>query len=86
MLKLFFVGAPWCVQCPQAKANFERAIHKFQGIEWEYIDIETNPDLGYMLGLLSVPMVVALRDRTEVDRMGTGTTLQYRRFIEGLIN
>ena len=86
MLKLFFVGASWCAQCPQAKANFERAIRKFQGIEWEYIDIETNPDLGYMLGFLAAPTVVALRDRTEVGRMGTGTTLQYRKFIEGLIN
>lgn len=86
MLKLFFVGAPWCSQCPQAKVNFERAINKFQGIEWEYIDIETNPDLGYMIGVMSVPAVVALRDRTVVARMGTGTTLQYRAFIEGLIN
>lgn len=86
MLKLFFVGAPWCSQCPQAKVNFERAIRKFQGIEWEYIDIETNPDLGYMLDVMSVPAVVALRDHTMVARMGTGTTLQYRKFIEGLIN
>lgn len=86
MLKLFFVGAPWCAQCPQAKANFEKAIRKFQGIEWEYIDIEANPDLGYMLDVMSLPAVVALRDRTVVARMGTGTTLQYRKFIEGLIN
>lgn len=86
MLKLFFVGAPWCAQCPQSKANFERAINKFQGIEWEYIDIEANPDLGYMLDVMSVPTVVALRDRTEVARMGTGTTLQYKKMVEGLIN
>lgn len=86
MLKLFFVGAPWCSQCPQAKVNFERAVNKFQGIEWEYIDIETNPDLGYMLDVRAVPSVVALRDRTEVARMGTGTTLQYKNMIEGLIN
>nr|DAU08940.1 MAG TPA: TRX family protein [Caudoviricetes sp.] len=86
MLKLFFVGAPWCSQCPQAKVNFERAINKFQGIEWEYIDTETSPDLRYMLDVVSVPAVVALRDRTVVARMGTGTTLQYRKFIEGLIN
>ena len=86
MLKLFFVGAPWCAQCPQSKANFERAINKFQGIEWEYIDIEANPDLGYMLDVMFVPTVVALRDRTEVARMGTGTTLQYKKMVEGLIN
>ena len=86
MLKLFFVGAQWCAQCPQSKANFERAVHKFQGIEWEYIDIETNPDLGYILDAMSVPAVVALRDHTVVASMGTGTTLQYRKFIEGLIN
>lgn len=86
MLKLFFVGAPWCPQCPQSKTNFERAINKFQGITWEYVDIEANPDLGCMLDVMSVPAVVALRDRTIVARMGTGTTLQYRKFIEGLIN
>lgn len=86
MLKLFFLGAPWCSQCPQAKANFERAITKFQGIGWDYIDIEANPDLARSLDIMSVPTVIALRDGVEVARMGTGTTLQYKRMIEGAIN
>lgn len=86
MLKLFFLGAPWCSQCPQAKANFERAITKFQGIGWDYIDIEANPDLARSLDIMSVPTVIALRDGEEVARMGTGTTLQYKRMIEGTIN
>lgn len=86
MLKLFFLGAPWCSQCPQAKANFERAIHKFQGIGWDYVDIESNPDFGRKFDIMSVPTVIALRDGIEVARMGTGTTLQYKRMIEGAIN
>lgn len=86
MLKLFFLGAPWCSQCPQAKANFERAITKFQGIGWDYIDIEANPDLARSLDIMSVPTVIALRDGEEVARMGTGTTLQYKKMIEGAIN
>ena len=86
MLKLFFLGAPWCSQCPQAKANFERAINKFQGIGWDYIDIEANPDLARSLDIMSVPTVIALRDGEEVARMGTGTTLQYKKMIEGAIN
>lgn len=86
MLKLFFIGAPWCSQCPQAKANFERAITKFQGIGWDYIDIEANPDLSRSLDIMSVPTVIALRDGEEVARMGTGTTLQYKKMIEGTIN
>lgn len=86
MLKLFFLGAPWCSQCPQAKANFERAITKFQGIGWDYIDIEANPDLARSLDIMSVPTVIALRDGEEVARMGTGTTLQYKTLIEGAIN
>lgn len=86
MLKLFFLGAQWCSQCPQAKANFERAIHKFQGIVWDYVDIESNPDFGRKFDIMSVPTVIALRDGVEVARMGTGTTLQYKRLIEGAIN
>lgn len=86
MLKLFFLGAPWCSQCPQAKANFERAITKFQGIGWDYIDIEANPDIARSLDIMSVPTVIALRDGEEVARMGTGTTLQYKKMIEGTIN
>lgn len=86
MLKLFFLGAPWCSQCPQAKVNFERAITKFQGIGWDYIDIEANPDLARSLDIMSVPTVIALRDGEEVARMGTGTTLQYKKMIEGAIN
>lgn len=86
MLKLLFLGASWCSQCPQAKANFERAMAKFQGIKWEYVDVETNPDIGYKFEIMSVPTVIALRDGVEVARMGTGTTLQYKRMIEGAIN
>lgn len=86
MLKLFFLGAPWCSQCPQAKANFERAIHKFQGIGWDYVDVESNPDFGRKFNIMSVPTVIALRDGVEVARMGTGTTLQYKKMIEGAIN
>lgn len=86
MLKLFFLGAHWCSQCPQAKANFERAITKFQGIGWDYIDIEANPDLARSFDIMSVPTVIALRDGEEVARMGTGTTLQYKKMIEGAIN
>lgn len=86
MLEFMFIGAPWCSQCPQAKVNFERAFNKFQGIRWEYVDIETNPDLGYKFEIMSVPTVIALREGVEVARMGTGTTLQYKKMIEGAIN
>lgn len=86
MLEFMFIGALWCSQCPQAKVNFERAINKFQGIKREYVDIETNPDLGYKFEIMSVPTVIALREGVEVARMGTGTTLQYKKMIEGAIN
>lgn len=86
MLEFMFMGAPWCSQCPQAKVNFERAVNKFQGIRWEYVNIETNPDLGYKFNIMSVPTVIALREGVEVARMGTGTTLQYKKMIEGAIN
>lgn len=86
MLEFMFIGAPWCSQCPQAKVNFERAIHKFQGIRWDYIDIEANPDLARSLDIMSVPTVIALRDGEEVARVGTGTTLKYKKMIEGAIN
>lgn len=86
MLEFMFIGASWCAQCPKAKVNFERAIRKFPGIGWNYIDIEINQELGHKLEIMSVPTVIALRDGTEVARMGTGTTLQYRKMIEGAIN
>lgn len=86
MLEFMFIGAPWCPQCPQAKVNFERAMTKFQGIKWEYVDVETNPDIGYKFEIMSVPTVIALRDGVEVARAGTGTALQYRKMIEGATN
>ena len=86
MLKLFFLGAPWCSQCPQSKANFERAMQKFPYLGWEYVDIESNPDLGRKFDIMSVPTVIALHEGVEVARMGTGTTLQYKKMIEGAIN
>lgn len=86
MLKLLFLGAPWCNQCPMSKANFERAMQKFPYLGWDYVDVEVNPDLGRKFDIMSVPTVIALRDGVEVARMGTGTTLQYKKMIEGAIN
>lgn len=86
MLKLLFLGAPWCTQCPMSKANFERAMQKFPYLGWDYVDVDVNPDLGRKFDILSVPTVIALRDGVEVARMGTGTTLQYKHMIEGAIN
>lgn len=86
MLELFFVGAQWCSQCPQANANFERAMQKFPYLGWKYVDVEVNPDLGRKFNIMSVPTVIALHEGVEVARMGTGTTLQYRKMIEGAIN
>lgn len=86
MLKLLFLGAHWCVQCPPSKANFERAMQKFPYLGWDYVDIESNPDFGRKFNVMSVPTVIALREGVEVARMGTGTTLQYKKMIEGAIN
>lgn len=86
MLKLFFLGAPWCTQCPLSKANFERAMQKFPYLGWDYVDIEVNPDFGRKFDIMSVPTVIALRDGVEVARMSTGTTLQYKKMIEGALN
>lgn len=86
MLKLFFLGAPWCIQCPLSRANFERAMQKFPYLGWEYVDVEVNPDFGRKFNVMSVPTVIALREGVEVARMGTGTTLQYKTMIEGAIN
>lgn len=86
MLKLFFLGAPWCAQCPLSKANFERAMQKFPYLGWDYVDIEVNPDFGRKFDIMSVPTVLALREGVEVARMGTGTTLQYKKMIEGALN
>lgn len=86
MLKLLFLGAQWCSQCPQSKANFERVMQKFPYLGWEYVDVEVNPDLGRKFNIMSVPTVLALHEGVEVGRMGTGTALQYREFIGRLIN
>ena len=86
MLKLFFLGASWCTQCPQSKANFERAMQKFPYLSWDYVDIESNPDFGRKFDIMSVPTVIAFHDGVEVARMGTGTALQYQKTIEGALN
>lgn len=83
MLTLLFLGASWC---SQSKANFERAMQKFPYLGWDYVDVEVNPDLDRKFNIMSVPTVLALREGVEVARMGTGTTLQYKKMIEGAIN
>ena len=61
-------------------------MQKFPYLGWEYVDVEVNPDQGRKFDIMSVPTVIALHDGVVVARMGTGTTLQYKKMIEGAIN
>ena len=55
-LRLQFWGAPWCPQCPAAKAQAQQAASEL-GVELEYFNYDQNQALASQLGIGSVPQL-----------------------------
>lgn len=68
MKQLLIFSAPsWCAPCVQLKKELEKI-----SIEYEYIDVDQEPDKAAEYKLRGVPVLIKLQDGKEVDRK-TGT-------------
>jgi len=65
--KLKVFGASWCAGCKQLKAALES-----KGVEFEYIDIDSNADMAQKYGVRSLPTSVIHQD---FDRVIAGNKL-----------
>lgn len=68
MLILKF-SAGWCQPCKKLVPIFENVKKLFQNIEFNEVDIDTNPDLALQFKIMSVPTLVFIKDGVEIGRI-----------------
>ena len=66
-LRLQFWGAPWCGNCPAAKAQSQQAASEL-GVELEYFNYDQNKDTAKQLGIGSVPQLHYVVDDKIIER------------------
>jgi thiol-disulfide isomerase/thioredoxin len=69
MSKLKVFGANWCSSCKQLKASLEKV-----NINFEYIDIDVNPELAKEFNIRSLPTSIVSYEYVG-DRQITGNKL-----------
>jgi putative thioredoxin len=62
--------AEWCGPCRQLGPVLERGADARAGkLELVKVDVDANPGLASQFGARSIPLLVVIRDRNEVDRI-----------------
>lgn len=69
-LKVVQLGAEWCVPCKRMKP-IAKAVAQKQGVEYEYIDIDSDPEIAQKHSVLSLPTFL-LFDGDKVVNNATG--------------
>ncbi|MDE6199189.1 MAG: thioredoxin family protein [Muribaculaceae bacterium] len=53
-------NATWCGPCKQFAPIFEAAAEKYQGVDFQSVDVDENGAMAEQYGVQSIPMVVLL--------------------------
>lgn len=53
--RIAYYTAPWCVPCKMLKPRLEQLEEKNQWLTVVRIDVESNPELAKVAGIMSVP-------------------------------
>ncbi len=72
-----------CVACKVVGEIVEKLIKEYGDVKLVKIDVRKNRDLAKEFGVISLPVLVFVRDGAEVDRIkGLKTEKEIREFIE----
>jgi thioredoxin 1 len=63
--------APWCGPCRALAPVYEEAARRYEGrVRFGRCDVDENPEVAAMLGIMSIPTVVVFDpDGSEVERV-----------------
>lgn len=62
--------APWCAPCKMIEPVLERLVHEQAGrLKAVKVNVDEEPGLARRFQAMSIPLLIALRDGEEVDRI-----------------
>jgi thioredoxin 2 len=79
--------APWCAPCRAVEPLLERLATEFAGrLKVVKVNVDEEPRIASQWGAMSIPLLVALRDGEEVDRIvGAPPPAELERRIRAVI-
>ena len=86
MLKVIKFSAVWCPPCQLLNPIVHKISRDYDDVEFEFVDIDNDPDLAIKFKIASVPTLVFLVDGKEEERLvGAYPEQMIRNVIEKLI-
>ena len=83
MLTIKHFTATWCQPCKQLSPIMRDLVNETEGIGYQIIDVDKNPDAASKLGIRSLPTVIFEKNGTEVQRV---IGLKPKSYFKELIN
>lgn len=83
MITIKHFTATWCNPCKQLSPIMRDLVNETEGIGYQIIDVDQNPDAASKLGIRSLPTVVFEKNGTEVQRV---IGLKPKSYFKELIN
>ena len=83
MITIKHFTATWCGPCKQLSPIMKELVNETEGIGYQIIDVDQNPDAASKLGIRSLPTVIFEKNGTEVQRV---IGLKPKSYFKELIN
>lgn len=83
MITIKHFTATWCGPCKQLSPIMKDLVNETEGIGYQIIDVDQNPDAASKLGIRSLPTVIFEKNGTEVQRV---IGLKPKSYFKELIN
>jgi len=84
-LKVIKFEAEWCGPCKAMAPVWNKVAGDTEGVAFETVDIDDNPELAAQMQIRVVPTIVFVKDGDEIDRaVGMHSEKDLRGKIEGL--
>jgi thioredoxin 1 len=85
MITIKHFTATWCGPCKQLSPIMKDLVNETEGIGYQIIDVDQNPDAASRLGVRSLPTVIFEKNGTEVQRVvGLKPKSYYKQIISNL--
>jgi thioredoxin 1 len=69
MLRILKFSASWCGPCVALKPIWEELVKNNEGVEFEAIDVDSDPNTTTSFKIVSIPTIVFIKDGVELDRV-----------------
>ena len=83
MITIKHFTATWCGPCKQLSPIMKELVNESEGIGYQVIDVDQNPDTASRLSVRSLPTVIFEKNGTEVQRV---IGLKPKSYFKELIN